>query len=55
MINLFDTVRLSSGEIATIVEILGNGSSFVADIEKESGTDTDFIYPSQIEEILTKH
>jgi len=55
VVSLFDTVRLVSGETATIVEILGNEDSFVADIEKESGTDTEFVYPSQIKEVLTKH
>lgn len=55
MVNLFDTVRLVSGETATIVEILGDGDSFVADIDKKSGTDTDFVYPIQIKEVLTKH
>jgi hypothetical protein len=51
-IQLFDSVKLKSGETAFIVEILGNGKSFVADIEKADGTDTEFITFEQIESII---
>ena len=52
-IKLYDTVRLKSGEVACIVEILGDGKiCYVADIEKEEGTETDFIYSEDIAEVL---
>lgn len=52
MIKLYDKVKLDTGEIAYIVEILGNGKAFVADIERDNDTDTDFIYPSQIISVI---
>lgn len=51
-IQLYDIVRLKSGEEATIVEILGDGKAFVADVEKPDGTDTNFIELEQIESII---
>lgn len=51
-IELYDKVKLKSGETAYIVEILGNGDSFVADVEKTDGTDTAFITLEQIEKII---
>lgn len=52
-INAYDTVRLKSGEVACIVEILGDGKiCYVADIEKEEGAETDFIYSEDIAEVL---
>lgn len=51
-IKLYDKVRLKSGEEAAIVEILGNGKSFVADIESADGTDTEFVKPEQIESVI---
>lgn len=52
MIKLYDKVKLKSGEVATIVEILDKSEAFVADIEKKDGTDTDFIYSEQIEKVI---
>lgn len=52
MIKLYDKVKLKSGEVATIVEILDNSKAFVADIEKKDGTDTEFIYAEEIEKII---
>ena len=52
MIKLYDKVKLKSGEVATIVEILDNSKAFVADIEKADGTDTEFITFEQIESII---
>ena len=46
----YNKVVLKTGEVAVIVEVLGNGVSYVADIEKESGTDTEFIDLSDIKQ-----
>lgn len=49
MIEKYDKVKLKTGEIATITEVFLNPDSYVADIEKPTGTETDFIYPEQIQ------
>lgn len=52
-IKLYDTVRLKRGEVACIVELLGDSKiCYVADVEMEEGTETDFIYPEDIAEVL---
>lgn len=48
----FDKVRLRSGLTAYVVEILGNGAAFLADIDYEDGTKTEFIHPEDIAEVL---
>ena len=49
----YDTVRLKSGETACIVEMLGdNKICYVADVAREEGTETDFIYSEDIAEVL---
>ena len=52
MITQYSKVKLKSGEIATIVEVFSNPEVYIADIEKISGTDTDFVYPEQVQEWL---
>ena len=52
MIKLYDKVLLKTGETASIVEVLKDGKTYVADIDKSDGTDTDFIYADQIESVL---
>lgn len=47
----YDKVILNSGEIAYIVEIFDNGKAFLADINKKTGTETDWIKPEDIKEI----
>lgn len=50
-LNLFDKIMLKTGEIAYIVEVLGN--SYVCDIERQNGIDTDFVYPNDIAKVLS--
>ncbi len=52
MIRQYDKVILKTGEIATIVEVFNDPVEYVADIERTTGTDTDFIYPEQIEKVI---
>ena len=49
-LKLFDKILLKTGETAYIVDILPN--SYVCDIDKATGTDTDFVYPNEIERVL---
>ena len=51
-IHLFDRVRLKNGLEASIVEILGGGACFIADIDTPQGTETDSVYPEDIEKVL---
>lgn len=51
-IHLFDKIILKSGITAYVVEILGDGKCFVADIDYEDGTSTEFVYPDQIEQVV---
>lgn len=53
MIKQYSKVKLKSGETATIVEVFSNPEAYVADIEKNSGIDTEFIYPEQIISIVS--
>lgn len=51
-INLYDTIELKDGRKASIVEILGNGEAYIADIDIGGDYDTDTIYPEQILKII---
>ena len=50
-IEQYDKVQLKTGEIAWIVENFDNGKSFLADIDREGGTETDYVYPDEIEKV----
>ena len=52
MIKLYDKILLRTGETAYIVEIFEDGKLYLADIDKAEGTETDWIYPSEIERVL---
>ncbi len=49
-LKLFDKVLLKTGEVAYIVEVLKH--TYVCDIEKASGTDTEFVDPDDIAKVL---
>ena len=49
----FDRVLLKSGEYASIVEIFDNGKAFIADIDRDGGTETDWIKPEDIEKVVS--
>lgn len=49
-LKLFDKILLKTGEIAYIVEVFPN--SYICDIDKASGTDTDIVYPNEIAKVL---
>lgn len=51
-IRMYDRVLLKSGFEASIVEIYGDGACFIADIDTDHGTETESIYPEDIEKIL---
>lgn len=51
-IKLYDKVKLKDGNIAYIVEILGNNEAYIVDIDIGNDYDTDTIYPKQIEKIM---
>lgn len=49
-LKLFDKIMLKTGETAYIVDVLEH--SYVCDIERASGTDTDFVDPDEIAKLL---
>ena len=51
-IRMYDRVLLKNGLEASIVEILGDGACFIADIDTDHGTETDSVYPEDIEKVL---
>lgn len=51
-VKLYDKVRLKDGREASIVEILGEGEAYVADIDIGGDYDTDTIYPEQIAKVI---
>lgn len=51
-IHLFDRVLLKNGLEASIVEIFGDGACFIADIDTLHGTETDDVYPEDIEKVI---
>lgn len=54
-LEMFDKVLLKTGEEAYIVEIYKGGEAYEADIDRLDGwTDTDTIFPDDIEKVLRK-
>lgn len=51
-IEMFDKVKLKTGEIAYIVEIYEQGTAYEADIEKGDGIETDTIKHADIEYVF---
>ena len=51
-IKQYDKVLLKDGTTAYIVEIFDDGKAFVADINKKSGIDTNWIKPDDIERVI---
>lgn len=49
MIELYDRVLLKDGDYAYIVEIFDDGKVFIADIDRQAGTETDWIKLEDIE------
>ena len=53
MIKLYQKVRLKNGKNAVIVEILGNGAAYIADVEvSKDDYETETIYPSEIKSVF---
>ena len=51
-IKQYDRVMLKDGDYASIVEIFDGGKAFLADIDRKSGTETDWLKPEEIEKVL---
>jgi hypothetical protein len=51
-IKQYDKVLLKDGATAYIVEILGDGKAFIADINRKDGAETDWVKPQDIEGVL---
>ena len=45
----FDKVLLKDGDTAYIVEIFNDGEAYLADVDRVSGTETELVYPENIE------
>ncbi|MCL2501074.1 MAG: hypothetical protein FWE90_12185 [Defluviitaleaceae bacterium] len=55
MIKLYQRIKLKSGKNAVIVEILGKGEAYIADIEISEGDyETETVYPKDIKSIYTE-
>ena len=55
MLKEFQKIRLKSGETAHIVEILGDGKEYIADIYEGNGEyNTETIKPSDIASIIVE-
>lgn len=50
-IKQYDKVLLKDGDFAYIVEVFDDGAAFIADIDRKTGTETDWIRPEDIKEI----
>lgn len=50
-IKQYDSVKLKDGRMAVVVEIFDK--CYIADIAAEDDWETDFIYPEQIEQVIT--
>ena len=51
-IKQYDRVRLKDGNEASIVEILKDNRAFIADIDKDGDTSTEFVDIEEIEVVL---
>lgn len=51
-IELYDKVLLKDGDKAYIVEIFDDGKALLADIDRKSGTETDWVKPEDIIKVL---
>ncbi|MDY5835770.1 MAG: hypothetical protein SPK23_01405 [Eubacteriales bacterium] len=54
MIKQYDRVELVSGQEASIVEVLAPGKLYVADIDKDQDTYTDFLEDGEIKCVKPK-
>lgn len=52
-IKQYDRVLLKSGDHASIVEIFDDGKVFIADIDRKSGTETEWLKPEDIEKVIS--
>lgn len=55
ILKLFDKIELKTGEVAYVVEVLSAPDKplkYICDIERASGTDTDFVSPDEIARLL---
>lgn len=48
-IKQYDKVLLKNGDYAYIVEIFDGGKVYIADINRKTGTETDWLKPEDIE------
>ena len=52
-VELYDNVKLTNGQIASVVEILGNYEAYIVDVEIDGDYDTITVLPEQIDKILS--
>lgn len=53
-IRQYDRVLLKNGNYASIVEIFEEGKALLADIDREDGTETDWIQPDDIVKVVSQ-
>ena len=51
-IEQYDRVLLKNGDYASIVEIFDDGKAFLADVDKKTGTETDWLKPEEIDKVV---
>lgn len=50
----YDRVLLKGGDYASIVEIFDDGTAFIADIDRKTDTETEWLKPDNIEKAIKK-
>ena len=48
----YDRVLLKVGDYDSIVEIFDGGKAFIADIDRKTGTETEWLKPDDIEKLI---
>jgi hypothetical protein len=51
-IELYDKIMLKDGDQAYIVEIFDDGKVFVADVDRDDGTHTEWVLPQEIDKVI---
>ena len=51
-IKQYDRVLLKDGDYASIVEIFDDGKAFIADIDRKTGTETEWLKPEEIDKVI---
>lgn len=51
-IEMYDRVLLKDGDRASIVEVFDDGKAFIADVDRQDGTETEWLKPDDIDKVI---